>query len=99
MTMALNKSQLKYLRGICHHINPVVMIGQKGLTENVMNEIDQALDQHELIKVKLRSDASNRKVWITTIVDNLSAEQVMSIGQVACFYRKHPENPELELPR
>ncbi len=99
MIMALNKSQQKFLRGICHHINPVVMVGQKGLTENVMNEIDQALEQHELIKVKLRSDASERKAWISTIVGKLSPELVMSIGQVACFYRKHPENPQLELPR
>ena len=97
--MSLSKTQIKYLRGICHHINPVVMIGQKGLTENVLSEIDLALNQHELIKVKLRADGETRKQWIKQITEQHVTELVMSIGQVACFYRRHPDNPELELPR
>ena len=54
--MTLSPAQKRFLRGMTHHINPVVIVGDKGLTENVLEEIEIALDHHELIKVKLRSE-------------------------------------------
>ena len=50
----INKQQLKYLRSLAHDRKPVVWIGQHGLTVKVMEEINNALDHHELIKIKLR---------------------------------------------
>ena len=97
--MVLSSSQKRYLRGLTHDINPVVMVGDKGLTENVMNEIESALDHHELIKVKLRTDRDTRKILIASIVEASGAEKVHTIGQVACFYRTHPEKPVIQLPR
>ncbi len=97
--MSLTKSQKKYLTGICHHIRPIVMIGNKGLTEPVMQEIDLALTHHELVKVKLRGDRSDRSDWITTITDKTDSELVMSVGQTASFFRQNPEDPQIELPR
>ena len=82
-----------------HHINPVVMIAEKGLSENVLNELETALEHHELIKVKLRSDRETRATMIRDIQEKFQAELVHKIGQVACFYRRNPEKPVIELPK
>lgn len=96
--MALNNRQLKYLRGLTHDLNPVVMVGDKGLSDNVLGEIENALDHHELIKVRIRADREARRDLMGRIAKRCNAEQVHTIGQVACYYRQHPERPALELP-
>ena len=62
--MTLTGKQKNYLRGVAHSLNPVVMIGGKGLTESVMKEIELALEHHELIKVKLPGNSKAEKVSI-----------------------------------
>jgi RNA-binding protein len=74
------------------------MVGDKGLSENVMAEIETALNHHELIKVKLRGDRETRSTWTDEIVRRFSAEPVHSIGQVACFFRRNRKKPVIELP-
>ena len=96
--MPLNSQQLRYLRGLTHHLQPVVMVGDKGLNENVMAEIGSALDHHELIKIKLRTDRDTRKELIKQINSTFSAEIVQVIGQVACFFKRNPKKPVIELP-
>lgn len=98
-SMALSASDKRYLRGLAHHINPVVMVGDKGLSEAVLAELERALDHHELIKVKLRADRATRAEWAARIAAASGAEQVLAIGQVACFFRRNPERPVIELPR
>jgi len=95
----LNKSQKKYLRGLTHSLDPVVMIADKGLSENVMQEIELALDHHELVKLRIRAEREDRNAWIDKIGEKTGAELVHQIGQVACFYRKNPKNPKIALPR
>jgi RNA-binding protein len=97
--MTLSSSQLRRLRGMTHHINPVVMVGDKGLTDNVMSELDSALDHHELIKVKLRADREARARMATEIADRCKAQIVHQIGQVCCFFRRNTEKPVIELPK
>ncbi len=97
--MDLTNSQKRYLRGLTHDINPVVMVAGNGLSENVMAEIEQALEHHELIKVKLRGEREERKAWAETIVEKTGATPVHRIGQVASFYRRNPKKPVIELPR
>lgn len=96
--MPLSSRQIRYLRGLTHQLQPVVMVGDKGLTANVMAEIDAALTHHELVKIKLRSDRETRAAWSSEIADACSAEAVHSIGQVACFFRRNPEKPVIALP-
>jgi len=91
--MPLKAAQKKNLRGQAHHLNPLVTVAGKGLSETVVAEIERALNDHELIKVKLRGDRETRKAWALSIAAQCKAELVQSIGQVACFYRKHPETP------
>lgn len=96
--MKLNKSQNRYLRGLCHNLTPVVMVADKGLTENVMAEIELALVHHELIKIKLRGDKAQRQQWLKTIDASSKAQLVQSIGQVACLFRRNPDKPRVALP-
>ncbi len=91
--MPLKAAQKKNLRGQAHHLKPIVTVAAKGLSETVVAEIERALNDHELIKVKLRGDREQRKAWVLSIAEQCKAELVHSIGQVACFYRKHPEKP------
>jgi len=91
--MSLNAAQKKNLRGQAHHLKPLVTVADKGLSETVVAEIERALNDHELIKVKLRGDRETRKAWALNIASQCKAELIQTIGQIACFYRKHPEKP------
>lgn len=90
--MTLKASQKKNLRAQVHHLKPVVTVADKGLSESVMAEIERALNDHELIKIKLRGDRDVRKAWAASIAEQCKAELVQSIGQVASFYRRNPDN-------
>ena len=91
--MSLKAAQKKNLRGQAHHLKPLVTVADKGLSESVIAEIERALNDHELIKVKLRGDRDIRKVWAQSIAELCKADLVQTIGQIACFYKKHPEKP------
>jgi RNA-binding protein len=95
----ITASQKRFLRGRAHHIKPVVMVGDKGLTDNVLAELERALDHHELIKVRLRMDRQARSELIDEIASNCGAEVVQTIGQMACFFRRNPERPVIGLPQ
>ncbi|MDT8319862.1 MAG: ribosome assembly RNA-binding protein YhbY [Xanthomonadales bacterium] len=96
--MTLTSRQNRYLRGLTHHLQPVVMVADKGLSENVMAEIESALEHHELIKIKLRGNRETRGRWIKEISKACSTEPVQVIGQVACFFRRNPKKPVIALP-
>jgi RNA-binding protein len=96
--MSLTQSQRRHLKGLAHHLKPVVMIGQHGLTQKVFNEIEIALDAHELIKVRVSgADRDDRKVMLDAIGNRCSAELVQSIGHIAVFFRRNSEKPKIEL--
>ncbi len=97
--MTLSNRQLRHLRGLTHKLQPVVMVADKGLTDTVWTEIETALDHHELVKIKLKSDRDTRAAWIAEITERSGAEKVHVIGQVASFYRRNPEKPVIELPK
>ena len=90
--MDLTAQQIRELKKLAHHLKPVVMVGQQGLGENVLTEIDSALDIHELIKVKLAgADKQDRDNLSGQIVERLGPALVQIIGRVAIFYRPNPE--------
>ncbi|MEE8339922.1 MAG: ribosome assembly RNA-binding protein YhbY [Xanthomonadales bacterium] len=96
--MPLTSQQIRYLRGLTHSLQPVVMVADKGLNENVMVEIESALEHHELVKIKLRADRDTRTAWISKISEQCFAEKVHVIGQVACFFRRNKKKPIIVLP-
>jgi len=76
--------------GKAHALQPVIMIGQAGLTDPVLTEIDLALKTHELIKIKVRAERDERKLIQEAIITATNAELIQSIGQVVVIYRKKP---------
>lgn len=95
--MQLNNDQKKHYRTIGHQLNPIVTIAEKGLNEPVNNEINRALDDHELIKVKINiRDRKQRQQIILDIAENAPATIVQTIGLMALFYRQAAKpNPRL----
>jgi len=96
--MPLTNTQRRYLRGLTHDLKPVVTLADKGLSENVQAEIEQALEHHELIKIRMRAERELRAEWTRQIARQFRAELVHQIGQVACYYRRHPKKPTIALP-
>jgi len=98
--MSLSKNQIKFLRGKCHDLKPVVMLGQKGLTEAVLNELEIALDHHELVKIKLSvDDRDARKQLAEEICQRCQADVVQSIGKTLTIYRANPDKVIIALPK
>jgi RNA-binding protein len=93
----ISNEDKKQLRRLGHKINPVVTVAAKGLSENVLAEIDRALTDHELIKVKLSdSDQKSRANAIEIIREKCGAEVVQSIGHILLLLKKSNEpNPKL----
>jgi RNA-binding protein len=90
--MALTSSRKSELRALAHELAPVVIIGDKGLTDEVVAEIDRALKAHELIKVRAASaDRDLRGQWMGAICERLAAHPVQQIGKVLVVYREDPE--------
>ncbi|MBE9564161.1 MAG: ribosome assembly RNA-binding protein YhbY [Proteobacteria bacterium] len=98
--MSLSKKQIKFLRAKCHELKAVIMLGQKGLTEEVLNELEIALTHHELVKIKLSvDDRDARKQMIATICDKSNSEEVQSIGKTLSVYRVNSDKAVIELPK
>lgn len=95
--MELNQKQIKYLKGLGHHLSPVVMVADKGLTENVMAAIEESLDSHELIKVKIRLQRDTRIELFEQILEQTGARMVATIGMIILLYRPTKAN-KVELP-
>jgi RNA-binding protein len=93
----LNSKQIAYLRGLAHHLNPVVSIGNNGLTEQVLKEIELALNAHELIKVT-GDDRAQRIRILQEICEQSGATAVHHIGKQLVFYRRS-ENVRITLPK
>ena len=98
----LKGSQRKYLRGLAHGLNPAAFVGQKGLTDALVSEVNQGLDAAELIKVKF---VDNKEKETKTALAQEIAQRTQShlaglIGHVAIYYREHRESEKrvIKLP-
>lgn len=88
----LTRTFLKNLTTKAHQLSPVVMIGSKGLTEQVHKEVEIALLAHELIKIKVNADsAEERKGMIQAMADQHKATVVQHVGHIVVLYRVNPE--------
>jgi len=88
----MNTKQKAALVAAAHHLKPVVMLGQKGLTAAVIAETDQALNAHELIKVKIIAEGKEERLTLAAqLSSELNAEFLKLIGSVAIIYRKLDE--------
>lgn len=97
--MALKNAQKRYLRGLTHALNPVVMVAERGLAPSVMKEVEIALAHHELIKVRIgAADRAARDALVAELLAATGAELVHGIGHVVSIWRRNDDQPKIELP-
>ena len=97
--MALNENQKKHLRRLAHPMSPIVMLGNAGLTDGVVNELDRALTDHELVKVSARiGERTVRDAALGEMATRTASELVQRVGHVGVFYRRRGELPKILIP-
>ena len=95
----LSDSQRKHLRRLGHDRNPVVLIGNAGLGPSLIAEMDRALSDHELVKVRARvGDRGLRDEVLAALAAATNSELIHRIGHVALYYRANPEKQKILLP-
>jgi len=96
--MPISAKQRRRLKTLAHNLKPVLIVGQNGLTEGVLDEFDITLETHELVKVRINAgDREERQAMAATLCERGAADLVQRIGHVAVFYRRHPEKPKIHI--
>ncbi len=96
----LTPKQRRHLSGLGHTLQAIVTIGKDGLTDAVVAALEQALLDHELVKVRVGSSSSeDRKEVGARLAERADAEQVSVIGKTMLIYKAHPEKPKIKLPK
>ena len=99
-TRPLPNKVARHLKGLGHHLDPVVQIGKEGITEAVVRATKEQLLAHELIKVRISADAPiDRKDAGAELADKVGASLAQTLGRTVLLYKRHPHKPKIELPR
>jgi RNA-binding protein len=93
----LTGKQRRHLRALGHHLNAVVQVGHEGVSDAVVRHANEALDQHELIKVRV-SDDHDRHQAGELLAQKCGAHLAQVLGRTLLLYRRRKEKPEIELP-
>lgn len=96
-TSDLDNTELRRLKGIGHQLKPIVMIGNNGITENILQEVERALTDHELIKIKMPAGSKQEREELgSQLANSVQAQLIHSIGRMALLLRRNPNaNPKL----
>jgi len=98
--VSLTSAQARFLRGQAHELRAMLQVGGKGITEALVTEVGNALEQHELIKVKVAAeDREVRDAMIGELAERAGAALVQRIGHTAVLYRPSREKRQIVLPR
>jgi RNA-binding protein len=96
----LTGKQRRHLRGLAHDLKPIVQVGKGGIDEGLVAAVDQALADHELIKIKLGESANlDRHEAADEIAEKTHAEVAQVLGYTLVLYRADPEDPQITLPK
>lgn len=94
----LTGKQVRFLRGLGHHLQPVVMIGKEALSDAVLASLEEALEAHELIKVKLQEGCPlDRREAAMTLAEKTGSAVAQVLGKTILLYRQG-EKPKVNLP-
>jgi RNA-binding protein len=86
--MTLTKSQIRHLRSLAHHLKPVLIVGVKGITENILVELNRALEDHELIKISIAgANKDERQIMTHELCQASRAQLVQIIGRISILYK------------
>jgi RNA-binding protein len=98
--MKLTERQKKFLRREAHALKPIISVGDKGITDALVQELNATLEHHELIKIKVRAgDRDGRDEAIQQLVTASQAILVSRVGNIAALYRARKEDPRIVLPK
>jgi RNA-binding protein len=101
--MSLTGKQRRYLRALGHGLGAVVQMGKEGITPALVEAVNQALDDHELIKIRIGQGAmvdnkAERKAAAEELARQTESEVAQVLGHIVLLYRHHREDPRIELP-
>ncbi|MCB1857776.1 MAG: ribosome assembly RNA-binding protein YhbY [Gammaproteobacteria bacterium] len=97
--MSITQKQRRHLKSLAHHLKPVVIVGQHGLNQGVLDELRSTFEAHELIKVRLNAeDRATRETMVEHICRETGSNLVQTIGHVGVFYRRDSDKPRIKLP-
>ncbi|PPT78359.1 RNA-binding protein [Xanthomonas arboricola pv. populi] len=100
MSIVLTSAQNRFLRGQAHDLKALLQTGGKGVTPAFLAELEEVLERHELIKVKVTSeDRETRDAMIAELTEKTGSALVQRIGHVAILYRPSKEKRQIVLPR
>ena len=100
MPTQLTNAQIRFLRGQAHDLKALLQTGGKGVTPAFLAELDEVLERHELVKVKVAAeDRDQREALIDALVGRSNAALVQRIGHVAILYRPSKDKRQIVLPR
>jgi len=98
-TAVLSGKQRRHLRGLGHDLKAVVQIGKAGIDDGLVAAVDQALDDHELVKIKVGESAKlDRHEAADALAQKTHSEVAQILGYTVLLYRAHPEEPAIVLP-
>lgn len=96
--MALGGKQRRALRALGHHLKPVLQVGHAGVTPALLAALEQALHDHELVKVRILVHAPEPKETVAqALASSTSAEVAQLLGRTVLLYRERPEDPKIRL--
>jgi len=98
--MSLTGKQRRHLRALGHHLDPVVQLGKHGLTEGIITAVNDALETHELVKVRIGTECPDDRADVAErLPPAVRAELAQVLGRTLLLYRRHPKEPKIQLPR
>lgn len=96
----LTGKQKRFLRSKAHHLNPIFQVGKGGVNENMIKQIDDALEARELLKVSILQNCEEDRYDVADkLVEGTKAELVQVIGHTIVLYKESKENKEIILPK
>jgi RNA-binding protein len=96
----LTGKQRRHLRGLGHELKPIVQVGKDGIDDGLIAALDQALTDHELVKIKIGEGAGlDRQDAASQLAEKTHSEVAQVLGNTVLLYRADPEDPKIKLPR
>jgi RNA-binding protein len=91
MSERLPNPQIRHLKALAQKLEPVVKIGKAGVSEGLLKSLNDALDQHELVKVKFAEFKEQKKELSPLLAERTGSQLIMQVGHVAVFFRQQPD--------
>lgn len=96
--MGLNGKQKRQLRALGHHLSPVVQVGSDGVTEGVIGAVSQALQDHELIKVKIADeDRESRALAVKKLCEGSASQVAQTLGRTVLLFKQRKKDQKIKL--